>query len=460
MTVADRTLQKSIWSLFMLYLATCISAQIHVSQGISDGLGLDIGHYSRNTDDNSFIDSNEIPRYQKKEMQSELLHLLGLKQRPSPSSLRGGQNNSAPQFMLDLYNSLSSTADLELEEMNSVDHARYDMYHREALSSLLKMGTFNYTSNEVDAVDEADTIMSLPVRYKTHSIERHGNHRYHFEVNSVPGHDILTTAELRVYRDIADSEFRDGLFCVKIFQITGQGEDRRVFMDSVVLDRNDVGWIVFDVTYGSHILQTYPGAKISLQLIAEDLHRQEVDPDLIGLKGIGSEELLEPFMVAFFKTHEEVRQEHLSRVRRSGRKNPNKSKRGSRRIQNVQSDPIPGSPYSDVNSISRRPNRECRRRTFYVNFDSLDWSEWIIAPEGYHAFSCEGECSFPLHNKLNATNHAIVQTLVHILNPTVVPQACCAPTKLGPIQVLYFDDSTNVVLRKYKNMVVKACGCH
>lgn len=41
-----------------------------------------------------------------------------------------------------------------------------------------------------------------------------------------------------------------------------------------------------------------------------------------------------------------------------------------------------------------------------------------------------------------------------------VPKPCCAPTKLSPISVLYFLDDSNVNLKKYKNMVVKSCGCH
>ena len=43
---------------------------------------------------------------------------------------------------------------------------------------------------------------------------------------------------------------------------------------------------------------------------------------------------------------------------------------------------------------------------------------------------------------------------------TEVPKAMCAPTELSSISVLYFDDDENVILKKYKNMVVHACGCH
>lgn len=46
--------------------------------------------------------------------------------------------------------------------------------------------------------------------------------------------------------------------------------------------------------------------------------------------------------------------------------------------------------------------------------------DWVIAPQGYSAYYCEGECSFPLDSCMNATNHAILQSLVStasILSP-------------------------------------------
>ncbi|TMW42304.1 hypothetical protein DOY81_012616 [Sarcophaga bullata] len=81
-------------------------------------------------------------------------------------------------------------------------------------------------------------------------------------------------------------------------------------------------------------------------------------------------------------------------------------------------------------------------------------------PEGYGAYYCSGECNFPLNAHMNATNHAIVQTLVHLLEPKKVPKPCCAPTRLGALPVLYHLNEENVNLKKYKNMIVKSCGCH
>ena len=108
----------------------------------------------------------------------------------------------------------------------------------------------------------------------------------------------------------------------------------------------------------------------------------------------------------------------------------------------------------------RYRNPECKKRMLRVSFKDLEWQEWIIAPDGYDAYVCHGECSFPLNSHLNATNHAIVQTLVHLMDPDTVPKPCCAPMKLSGISVLYLDSSSNVVLKKYRNMVVKTCGCH
>lgn len=61
-----------------------------------------------------------------------------------------------------------------------------------------------------------------------------------------------------------------------------------------------------------------------------------------------------------------------------------------------------------------------------------------------------------------ASHHGHVRCVfqVHFINPETVPKPCCAPTQLNAISVLYFDDSSNVILKKYRNMVVRACGCH
>ncbi|NXN55517.1 BMP7 protein, partial [Rynchops niger] len=123
-------------------------------------------------------------------------------------------------------------------------------------------------------------------------------------------------------------------------------------------------------------------------------------------------------------------------------------------------------------SMSRRPRAAavpsaksqvtaCHRRELYVDFRAIGWSGWIIYPSGYNAFYCRGSCVFPLGESLNATNHATVQSIVHTLKLSEdVSTPCCVPDELKSLNLLYFDDKENVVLKNYKDMVATRCGCH
>lgn len=117
--------------------------------------------------------------------------------------------------------------------------------------------------------------------------------------------------------------------------------------------------------------------------------------------------------------------------------------------------------YDTASRIRRNAKgNHCKKQSLYVEFKDIGWDSWILAPTGYDAFECTGMCSFPLTKHVTPTKHAIVQTLVNINSPQRASRACCVPTKLEPISLLYLDD-TGVVTYKYKfeGMVVAECGC-
>ena len=107
----------------------------------------------------------------------------------------------------------------------------------------------------------------------------------------------------------------------------------------------------------------------------------------------------------------------------------------------------------------RKRDVRCRRWPLYVDFGEVGWDDWIVAPAGYQAFYCSGECPYYMPDYLNATNHAVVQALVNSVNPSYVPRPCCVPTQMRPISMLYIDGDDKVVIKNYQNMVVEACGC-
>ena len=109
--------------------------------------------------------------------------------------------------------------------------------------------------------------------------------------------------------------------------------------------------------------------------------------------------------------------------------------------------------------------RNCERLPLYVDFYEIGWSGWIISPSGYNAYYCQGECPFPLGQMHRPSNHATVQSIVNAIGPKLesggrIPQPCCVPDKLYSISLLYFDDSGDVILKQYDDMVAASCGCH
>lgn len=236
------------------------------------------------------------------------------------------------------------------------------------------------------------------------------------------------------------------------------GEDD--LLDSVVVNLDQEGWIVLDVSKALTFWQAFPKHNLGLLLQVKSVDgRETLAPHDLGLVG---DEIThtphESFMVAFIKDRR-GRDKTLSRTKRAP-KPKQTSRRRQKQYSYLEDDFTYGPDYYDYFG-GRARRRGCQKRSLYVSFRDLGWEDWIIAPDGYAAFYCHGECSFPLNTHTNATNHAIVQTLVHPMNPHGgVPKPCCAPTKLSGISVLYFDESSNVILKKYQNMVVKSCGCH
>ena len=107
---------------------------------------------------------------------------------------------------------------------------------------------------------------------------------------------------------------------------------------------------------------------------------------------------------------------------------------------------------------SNKNNNNCRRHELYVDFQDIGLGEWFIAPDGYQAYYCHGDCPLPEGKHLNSISHAIVQALANRVNQTV-PSACCVPTKLSPISMLYFNDNNHVSMKNFQDMVVEECGC-
>lgn len=167
------------------------------------------------------------------------------------------------------------------------------------------------------------------------------------------------------------------------------------------------GWIEVNVTstLDKWILHKDKNRGLYISISNLDNPEHDVRFDEVGLISSRGDEERQPFMVAFFKGQQMIqthKRQH-TRVKRNARKRNGGHKQGKSEMRN----PLMHGEY----------HRSCQIQTLYVSFKDLKWQDWIVAPEGYGAFYCSGECNFPLNAHMNATNHAIVQTLVHLMNP-------------------------------------------
>ncbi|XP_028833024.1 inhibin subunit beta Ab [Denticeps clupeoides] len=107
--------------------------------------------------------------------------------------------------------------------------------------------------------------------------------------------------------------------------------------------------------------------------------------------------------------------------------------------------------------------RICCKKQFYVNFKDIGWNDWIIAPPGYHANYCEGDC--PSHiasvtgSSLSFHSTVINHYRIRGYSPFTNIKSCCVPTRLRAMSMLYYNEEQKVIKKDIQNMIVEECGC-
>nr|CAD7400483.1 unnamed protein product [Timema poppensis] len=103
---------------------------------------------------------------------------------------------------------------------------------------------------------------------------------------------------------------------------------------------------------------------------------------------------------------------------------------------------------------------QCCKERFFVNFKKLGWEDWIIAPSGYFANYCRGDCG-GLHRTpdtfLNYYTHVIEE--FRKIDRLSGMQPCCAPLKFSSMSLIYFGPDSDIIKRDLPKMIVDECGC-
>ncbi|MGH0170030.1 UNVERIFIED_CONTAM: hypothetical protein FKN15_058375 [Acipenser sinensis] len=264
---------------------------------------------------------------------------------------------------------------------------------------------------------------------------------FFFNLTSIPGEELITSAELRIFRNqvrdaIANSS--SGYHRINIYEVikpaSSSKEPITRLLDTRLVQHSQSKWESFDVSPAvmRWIMHGHANHGFMVEVVHLDTEGKDSKKHVRISRSLHVDEESWPQVRPLLVTFSHDGKGHVLHKREKRQGKPKQKK---------------------------RLKASCRRHPLYVDFSDVGWNDWIVAPPGYHAFYCQGECPFPLADHLNSTNHAIVQTLVNSVNSNI-PKACCVPTELSAISMLYLDEYEKVVLKNYQDMVVEGCGCH
>ncbi|XP_067828470.1 bone morphogenetic protein 10-like [Heptranchias perlo] len=414
---------------FLLQVATCKPLNgwglPTDEEGVDNYENEDVPDEDSGFDFNAFLES----------MKDEFLRSFNLSDIP----LQDPAQVDPPQFMIDLYNKFAT----DRSSMPSSNIVR--SFRNEDSTSILPLG-----ENEVR------------------------RHMLIFNI-SIPRHEEITMAELRLYTVVErDRRMYEGVNrIVTVYDADEPDESlqevsmqpQRSLLVSKQIDGKNSGWEAFDVTDAikrwvrsgktTHKLEIHIENAEGPQEVVD----MEIDPS--------SENKNVPLLVVFSddRSHGKresgdemkemiVHEQEIMLEELAERFTSHGHDEGLIKAQSMLS--------YDSSSRTRRnaKGNYCKRSPLHVDFMEIGWNSWIIAPKSYEAYECRGVCYFPLTDHVTPTKHAIIQTLVNRSNPKKASKACCVPTKLNPISVLYKDDAgVMTYMYKYEGMVVAECGC-
>uniref|UniRef100_A0A4W6ECL8 Anti-dorsalizing morphogenic protein n=1 Tax=Lates calcarifer TaxID=8187 RepID=A0A4W6ECL8_LATCA len=336
-----------------------------------------------------------------------LLEVFGME---DPPAIHG--HKQPPQYMLDLYNTVAD-----------VDGVTKDPY-------LL----------------EGNTVRSFFDKLRSEQVE------FRFNLSTVARTEKILTAELHLFklRPQATLTFNRHHFCqVSVYQVldttkTNNTQEKKL-LSSRLIPVHSTGWEVFTITQAVRSWMVDEGSNLGLHVVVRTLGGSQMDMKLIRF--------------ASGRNHHQSKQPMLVLFTDDGRRSTTLESTGETSVNFVVSlcSVARSLDYSEEEGMSM----SCQRLPLYVDFEEIGWSGWIVSPRGYNAYHCKGSCPFPLGQNMRPTNHATVQSIINALKLIKgIETPCCVPDKLFSINLLYFDDDENVVLKQYNDMVAGSCGCH
>jgi hypothetical protein len=109
--------------------------------------------------------------------------------------------------------------------------------------------------------------------------------------------------------------------------------------------------------------------------------------------------------------------------------------------------------------------RECCLITYFVNFNALRWSSWILSPSGFVANYCSGQCKKKSSFKYGGNNGELKlrynEKLLsnNLFGADELLETCCHPVSMDSLVIKYLAGNGSVISTVIPNMIITGCGC-
>ncbi|XP_069014105.1 anti-dorsalizing morphogenic protein [Embiotoca jacksoni] len=343
-----------------------------------------------------------------------LLGVFGMEDTPAVHG-----HKEPPQYMLDLYNTVADV---------------------------------NGLTRDPDLL-EGNTVRSFFDKLRSEQVE------FRFNLSTVARTEKILTAELHLFKlwPQATMAFNRLHFCqVSVYQVLSSSKhnhtQEKKLLSSRLTPIHSTGWEVFTITHAVRSWMVNESSNLGLHVVVRSLGGSRVNMKVIHFASGRNHHLSKQPMLVLFTD--------------DGRQSTSLQDSGETTVTSSHPEaPLSDPPSRRTRSLDHseedRASMTCQHLPLYVDFEEIGWSGWIVSPRGYNAYHCKGSCPFPLGQNMKPTNHATVQSIINALRLIKsIETPCCVPDKLFSINLLYFDDDENVVLKQYNDMVAGSCGCH
>ena len=308
------------------------------------------------------------------------------------------------------------------------------------------MGLFKEVSSDVNLTDEhyqierrildeskADTVISFFNYDHDRSWNRiHEEFKIKFKTKFNPQDDVQG-GELKIFKRLPRNKNITHANCsMSVFLILSDGGTKHI--DKLNVNASESGWLTFNITAAIKLWALFPLSNHGLMVVVRHAH-ETLSPHYFGIVSTRGNLGKRPYLVGFVTTNR-VLSPFTHEVSGSLRQ-----RRAAKKYQ----------PQGSSNA--------CKLKKFYVDFRDVGLHNTIIAPKGYDMFFCKGTCSYPLESE-KSTLHAELQSLLSIDPNSGVSDPCCVPGNLKSVNLLFFNNEGNIVLKNHPDMIATSCVCH